>query len=112
MFLIDVEQFGEIAGARGIAAFLRRAELLQMQIADAAFIESGRELALGKAWTARGRDRARIDHETDAGALQFADDGIGFRLLVADGEKRLSHFKRSINSIAAAGARTLPSWIT
>src|SRR5947209_11779413 len=101
-----------MTGVRGVAPFLRRAELLQMQVADAGFIEAGGELAFGESRAARGRDRARIHHEADLGALELADDGIGLRLLVADGEQLLHVFNRSINSIAAAGARTLPSWIT
>ena len=47
----------------------------------------GGKLALGKAGAARGRDRAGVDHEADAGALELVDDGGGFRLLVADGEE-------------------------
>ena len=82
-----------------------------MDVADAGLVEPGRKLALGEAGPARGRDRARVDDQADAGALQFADHGVGLRLLVADGEEAF-HFTRSINSIAAAGARTLPSWIT
>ena len=82
-----------------------------MQIADAGRIESRGKLAFGKSGAARNRDRARIDHEADAGTLQFADHGVRLCLLIADGEEPL-HFTRSINSIAAAGARTLPSWIT
>ena len=84
-----------------------------MQIADAGLVEAGRKLALGETRPARGRDRARVDDESDAGALELVDDGGGFRLLVADGEESsCSCFRRSISSIAAAGARTLPSWIT
>ena len=80
--------FVEIARARGVAAFLRGAELLQMQIADAGLVETGGQLPLGEAGAARGRDRARVDDEADAGALEFVDDGGGPRLLVADGEER------------------------
>ncbi len=82
-----------------------------MQIADAGLIEACSELALGESRPARGRNRARVDHKADACPPQFADHGVGPRLLVADGEEPL-HFTRSINSIAAAGARTFPSWIT
>src|SRR3954471_9369589 len=111
MPLVDVEQFREVAGARGIAAFLRRAELLQMQIADAGHVEACGELALGEAGPARSRYRTCVDEKPNAGAGQLADHGRRGRLLVADGEELL-HFTRSINSIAAAGARTFPSWIT
>src|SRR5213078_4190598 len=112
MPLVDVEQFGEIARARGIAAFLRCSELLQVQVADAGFIKPGRKLALGESRPARGSDSPRVDdHEAGARAPQLSDHGVRLRLLVADGEERL-HFVRSINSIAAAGARTFPSWIT
>ena len=57
-----------------------------MQIADAGLVEAGGQLALGEARPARGRDRARVDDQAHAGALEFVDDGGGFRLLVADGE--------------------------
>src|SRR5947209_5889622 len=110
--LVDLEHLVQMPGVRGVAPFLRRAELLQMQIGDAGFIEARRELAFGKPWAPRGRDRARVDHEADLGAFEFADDRVGLRLFVADGEQPFHVFKRSINSIAAAGARTLPSWIT
>ena len=76
MPLVDVEQLGEIARARRVAAFLGRAELLQMQIADAGLVEARGKLALGKSRPARGRNRARVDHETDARASQLADHGI------------------------------------
>src|SRR3954468_1829122 len=111
MPLVDVEQFREIAGARGISAFLRRAELLQMQIADADLVEIGGKLPFREAGPARGCNRTCVDDKPNAGAGQLADHGRRGRLLVADGEELL-HFTRSINSIAAAGARTFPSWIT
>ena len=51
--------------------------------------------------------------------FELVEHGFGRRLFIADGEKffGLGHgtpgyFTRSINSIAPAGARTLPSWIT
>ena len=67
-----------------------------MQIADAGLVEPGGKLAFGEARPARGRDRARVDHEADAGALELVDDGRGARLLVADGEEghRRSPFAR------------------
>src|SRR6185503_3215050 len=52
MGLVDAEQVGEPAAARGGAAVARSAEAAQMQIADAALVEPGRELALGDAGTA------------------------------------------------------------
>ena len=82
-----------------------------MKVADAAFVEAGGELTLGKSGPARRRNGARIDDKANARPLQFADHGRRGRLLVADGEEPL-HFTRSINSMAAAGARTFPSWIT
>ena len=105
------------------AALVGRAELLQMQVGDAFFVERGGKLALGEAGLARGRDRAGIDQELDLGALEFGHDRVGLGLLVADGEElglrrlfgfghRLTPSARSISAIAAAGARTLPSWIT
>ena len=49
-----------LAAARGLAAFLRRAEPAQMHIGNAALVEPGGELVLGKAGPARGRrPRAR-----------------------------------------------------
>src|SRR3954463_6950011 len=109
--LVDGKHLIEMPGVRGIAPFLRRAELLQMHIADAGFVEARCELAFGKARAARGRDRARVDHEGHLGAFELADDRVGFRLLVANREQLFHAFNRSINSIAAVGARTLPWWI-
>ena len=111
---VDFPERLEVAGARRLAAFGRRAELLQMQIGDARFVERGGELALGEARPARGGDRAGVDQELDLGALELGEHRVGLGLLVADGEKlRLRHhFNRSISAIAAAGARTLPSWMT
>ena len=73
-----------VAGARGGAAFRRRAELLQMQIGDAGFVERGRQLPLGEARAARGRDRAGIDQKIDLGALELVQDRGGLGLLVAN----------------------------
>src|ERR1044072_2615553 len=87
MLLIDVEQYLEVAGACGVAAFLRRAELLQMQVADAGLVKARRELALGESGATRGRDRARIDDQSHAGARELVDDGGGLGLFVADGEE-------------------------
>jgi hypothetical protein len=87
VFLIQIEQSGEIAGSRGLAAFLRRAELLQMQIGDSGFIEPRGQLSFGKSRTARGRDRAGVDHKADAGALELVYDRGGAGLFVADGEE-------------------------
>src|SRR3954463_15128740 len=111
MPLVELEQLGEIARARGVAAFLGRAELLQVQIADAGLVEARGKLALGEPRPARGRDCTRVDHQLDTSALKFRDHSGRSRLLAADGEEPL-HLTRSINSMAAAGARTFPSWIT
>src|SRR3954467_5061282 len=110
MTFVDLEHLVELPRVRGIAPFFRRAELLQMQIADAGFIEPRGELALGKAGEERGRDRAAVDRErvNDEGVLgarKLADDGVGLRLLVADGEQLFHGLNRWINSMAAAGAR-------
>src|SRR4051812_40979131 len=82
-----MEQLCEIAPACSLAAFLGRAELLQMQVADTGLVEPGGELPLGEAGAARGRDGARIDDESHAMALEFANDVGRGRLLVADREK-------------------------
>ena len=82
-----------------------------MQIADPVFIERRGQLPLGEAGPARGRDRSRVDEQADAGALELAEHGIRRRLLVADGEERIHAFNRSISAMAAAGARTFPSWM-
>src|SRR3954470_9348296 len=111
MPLVDIEQLRKIARPCGVAAFLGRPELPQMQISDAGLVEIGGKLALGEARPARGCNRTCVDDKPNAGAGQLADHGQRGRLLVADGEELL-HFTRSINSIAAAGARTFPSWIT
>src|SRR5262245_17167403 len=58
-----------------------------MQIADAALVEPGGELVLGKAGAARGRHRAYVDQELDAGVLEFIQHRFRRRLLVADGEE-------------------------
>src|SRR5258708_28952689 len=118
---VDPMEQGELAAARGLAALFRRAEPAQMQIGDAALVQAGRELALRKTRPARGSDRAHVDQELDTGTFQLIQHRLGRRLLIADGEElfRFGHdvvarayFTRSINSIAPAGARTLPSWMT
>src|ERR1051326_5026495 len=98
--------------ARRVAALFRRAELLQVEVADAGLVQPGRELALGETGPPRGCHRAGIDEEADAGKFELGDNGLRFRLLVADREQSRLHVRRAINSIAAAGARTFPSWIT
>src|SRR6516164_5741129 len=111
-----------VAAARGKAAFFWCAKCFEVNIGDAALVEACRELVLGKTRSARRGDRAYVDQELYAGAFEFVQHGLLRRLLIADGEKRLrlgdrllhsgDHFTRSISSIAPAGARTLPSWIT
>jgi hypothetical protein len=53
----------------------RRAELLQMQVGDAGFVERSRKLALGKARPARGSNREGIDKKTDFRALERSEHG-------------------------------------
>ena len=55
------------------AALLRRAEPAQMQVGDAALIEAGGELVLGEARPARGRHRAHVDQQLDAGLFQLVE---------------------------------------
>ena len=114
----SVSSFPARAASRPSAG---RAELLQVQVGDAFFVERGGELALGEAGLARGGHRPRIDQELDLGALELGHHRVGLGLLVADGEELgcgfgfghlLYSFSLSISAIAAAGARTLPSWIT
>src|SRR4051795_7223926 len=87
MPLVDIEQLRKIARPCGIAAFLRRAELLQMQISHAGLVEIGGKLALGEAGPSWCRNRTRVDHEADACLHQLADHGVRPRLLIADGEE-------------------------
>ena len=51
-----------------------------MQIGNAALVEAGRKLVLGKARPPRGRDRAHVDQQLDAGGFQFVEhrlrDGV------------------------------------
>src|SRR6185295_562495 len=84
---IDLVQQTELAAARRLATALRRSEALQMQIGNAAFVEAGRKLILGKARPPRGCDRAHIHQQLDAGALQFIEHRLGWRLLIADSEE-------------------------
>jgi len=56
VFGVDPVQRVELAAARGEPAVLRGAEPAQVQIGNAALVEAGGELVLGKAGTARGSD--------------------------------------------------------
>ena len=69
--------FIDLPAARRVAALRRRAELLQMQIADAVLVERGGKLPLGEARLARRRHRARVDQQIDLGALEFVDHRAG-----------------------------------
>ena len=75
------------AAARGLPAFLRRAQCLQVDIADAALIEAGGKLVLGKAATARRGDRAHVHQELHARVLQLVQHCLLRRLLIADREE-------------------------
>ena len=89
VLVVDAPERVEVAGTRRLPAFRRRAELLQMQIGDAGFVERSGELALGKARPARGRDRAGIDQKIDFGALEFVQHRGGLGFLVANRKQSL-----------------------
>src|SRR5262249_20228806 len=119
-----------IPAARRRAAFRRGAEFLQMDVANARFIERARKLTLGKSGPARGSNRAGVDQQFDLRALEFTENGGRLCLLVADCEERPRlrrfhlgsglgpdfgfrpgfHFTLSISAMAAAGARILASY--
>src|SRR6185312_5429634 len=135
--LVDFHQCVAVAGARRLPALGRGAELLKVQIGDAGFVERGGQLTLGEAGPARRGDRAHVDKGVDLRLFEFAQNRGGLGLLVADGEerqrlagrlacfrrsllrllpsRRLALFRhygtRSISAMAAAGARTLASWM-
>ena len=88
MLVVDTPERVSVAATRRGASFRRRAELLQVDIADAVLVERRRELALGKAWPARRRDRAGIDQQFDLCALELAEHRGGLGLLVSDSEQR------------------------
>src|SRR5215207_4395177 len=58
-----------------------------MQIGNAALIQASGELILGKARPPRGRNRAHVNQQLDAGVFQFVEHGLRRRLLIADGEE-------------------------
>ena len=60
-----------------------------MQIGNAAFVETGRELILGEPRPPRSRNRAYVYEQLDAGSFQFVEHRLGRRLLIADGEETL-----------------------
>jgi hypothetical protein len=87
MSLVDAEKRIRLSGARGEPSFLRRAELLQVQVAYAGLVEGGGKLALGETGAARGRDRAHVDDEIDLRLRERIHHGAHGRLLVADRKK-------------------------
>src|SRR5271165_4479131 len=107
MPFVDAQHLRGVAAARGEAAFLRRAELLQMNVGYAMRVEAGGELALGEARAARSGDGAHVDQRRNPRLGQRVEEILRGRLLVADGEERRHGFTRSIRAIAAAGARIL-----
>src|ERR1700733_11916828 len=109
--LEDAQHRIGLAAARREAALLRRSELLQMQIADAVRGETGGELAFGEPGPSRRCDRAHVDRGADLGGDKRIEECRRSRMLIADGEKRCHDLSFSISAIAAAGARTLPSWM-
>jgi hypothetical protein len=74
---IDPPQHVEPACARCLLSLLRRAKLLHMQVADAAFVQCCGKLVLGKACPARRGDRPRVDQEADTGALDLGQHRRG-----------------------------------
>ncbi len=100
MRLIDTKEGVELSGARREPPFLQRSEVPHVQIADAALVERGGELALGKARAARGRDRPHIDKESDLGTRKLVQDGADGRLLVADGERGRQFLRERALSVA------------
>src|SRR4029453_8049904 len=66
---IDLVQQAELAAARRLTAALRRSEALEVQIGNAALIEAGRKLILGKAGPPRGCDRADVNQQLAPGGL-------------------------------------------
>jgi hypothetical protein len=91
MLLEDAKQLAALAGARGEPALLRRAERAQVQVADAALVEPGGELALGEAGPPRGGDGAHVDHQVDLGVGELVEHRPRGGVLVADGEERFCH---------------------
>ena len=88
-----------------------------MQVGNAALVEAGGELVLGKAGAARRDHGAHVDQKLHAGLFEFVEHRFRRRLLIADGEEFFCsghledpvYLTRSISSIAPAGARILPS---
>jgi hypothetical protein len=76
-----------MTAARCEPALFGRAEPLQVQIADAALIESRGKLAFRKPRPPRCRHGAHIDQEPDARLCQRVKKRVRCRLLVADGEQ-------------------------
>ena len=93
-------------GASGLAAVAGSAEPPQVKVGNAAFVQSCRELVLGKSGTARGGDRAHVDQELHAGLLEFVEHRFGRRLFIADGEQ-LSGFAAGFGHLETALANSL-----
>ena len=68
--------------ACGCAPFRRRAELLQVHVADAFMLQRRRELTLGEAGPARGRNGTRVDQQCDFCTLELIKHRSRFGLLV------------------------------
>src|SRR5215831_7913568 len=87
MALENAQHPVRMPAARRKPSLFRRAELLQMQIADAVLIEPGGELAFRKPRPARCRDGTYIDQEPDLCLRQRIEKCGRGRLLIADGEQ-------------------------
>src|SRR5882762_10837273 len=101
---IDLVQRIELAAARGVAAVLRRAQPAQMQVRNAALVEPGGELVLGKAGPARGGDGAHVHQQLHSRALEFVEHSLGGGLFIADGEE-LSACHVSVQALGMSSAQ-------
>ncbi len=81
----DALHGGHVAPAHRITPRLRRAERLQMHVADARLRQPGGQQALGKARLAGGRDRPDIDQQRHPSAAQSAAHQVEPSRFVADG---------------------------
>ena len=88
MALENAQHLISVTAARCESPLFRRAELLQVQIADAALIKARGKLAFRKSRPPRCCHGAHIDEEPDARLCQRAKEGVRGRLLIADSEQR------------------------
>ena len=83
--LVDAKEVVEMAAAGGLPPGGGCAETAQVQVADAFFVERGRELPLGEAGSARSRNRPHVDQEADPRPPQFGQHRSLGGVLVTDG---------------------------